>query len=121
MVPAWRALELDLERGAAINLDGLDRERHLDVTFARNADAAGARLNALPSSAMLTNRVDLDQAVGLSGLRSGGNRYAEVSFDYFQPTPCVYDRNAKELAVTVFGYHLSRRVSILFCRPVTIG
>jgi hypothetical protein len=51
--------ELGLELGAAIDLDGLDRERHLGMTFSRKADAAAARLKALPSGAVLTNRVSI--------------------------------------------------------------
>jgi hypothetical protein len=38
---------------------------------------APPRLSAFPSTAVLTSRVDLEQAVGLSGLRSGGRRTAK--------------------------------------------
>jgi hypothetical protein len=70
--------ELGLELGAAIDLDGLDRERHLGMTFSRKADAAAARLKALPSGAVLTNRVSIwIRPPALSGLRSGGRRTAK--------------------------------------------
>jgi len=61
-------------------LDGLD----VDMSFARKADATAARLSALPSIAMLTSRVDLDQAGGLSGLRSRGRRRLGTAFEGFR-------------------------------------
>ena len=63
------------------------------MTFSRKAHAAAARLKALPSGAMLTNRgIDLDQAAGLSGLRSGGRRTRSgawrTAFEPHSPMKC---------------------------------
>jgi hypothetical protein len=70
--------ELGLELGAAIDLDGLDRERHLgDDLFEEGGCGGGAVEGFAVRRGVDEPRIDLDQAAGLSGLRSGGRRTAK--------------------------------------------